>query len=154
MAKIEFEVAAIYYACHDIIGIKEYFDEIPQDFIVPCIYFPPPEVVGGAYSSSAYKSTFTMFAKVFSKTSLEASKYVSEILQSISKLKNKVALVDESGNKTGVYLRLENLKSNKVDDGVYQIEFTWKRYTSFMVDEITRARDFYFNGTRIQMEEE
>jgi 5-hydroxyisourate hydrolase-like protein (transthyretin family) len=57
--------------------------------------------------------------------------------------------VDEDGQKTGENFRIKSLKSEKVDEGVYQLAFTWNRYTKYTENTTTMAREFFFNGAPV-----
>ena len=58
-------------------------------------------------------------------------------------------LVDEKGKRTGRNFRIDSMEATKADEGVWQIEISWKRYTRFNEKTATLAREFYFNGTPI-----
>lgn len=45
-----------------------YYNEVPEDFIVPAVYFPVPEIVTGADTLSTYKLTYLWFIGFFIKT--------------------------------------------------------------------------------------
>lgn len=146
---LEYEVAAIYYYVAGLLGIKSYFDRVPENMIIPCVFYPAPEAEPDSFSTSSFATTFTMYAKVMDISNLSAAGKVSELLQSISRNRNRIPLVDENGQKTGGNFRIVGLKSGKVDEGVYQMEITWKRYTKYTEKTATLAQEFFFNGNPV-----
>ncbi len=153
MKVLEYEVAAIYYFIQEIIGIKYYFDEVPKDFLVPCVFYPTPTFETDSFSTSSFSTTFTMYAKVIDISNVSAAWKASEIIQAVCKNRNKIPLVNESGKKTGKNFRIDNLISKKIDEGVVQIAFTWKRYTKYTKNTAILAREFFFNGSPVGINE-
>lgn len=146
---LEFEIAAIYYFIAGILNLPAYFDEVPEDMNIPCVFYPAPHQTSGYFSTNTYASTFTMYAKVMDINNLSAGWKCSQIVQSISGNRYKIPLVDENGKKTGKHFRIESVEATKADEGVWQIEIAWKRYTGFDAKAVTMAREFYFNGVPI-----
>jgi 5-hydroxyisourate hydrolase-like protein (transthyretin family) len=149
MIVLEYEVAALYYYVADILGIKSYFDRVPENMIIPCVFYPAPTLDPDSFSTSAFSTVFTMYVKVMDISNLSAAGKASKVIQAICKNRYKVPLVDENGKKTGKNFRIESLKSEKVDEGVYQLTFTWKRYTKYTENAAQLAREFFFNGIPI-----
>lgn len=146
---LEYEIAAIYYFIAGTIKATPYFKEIPIDFMVPCVFYPTPEQTGGVFSVSKYKTDFVMYIKFMAKDTLEAYSMASKVLQELMKNKRKVPLVDETGKKTGKKFQINNPVARKVDTGVYQMEVSWKRYTLYTADIMTKAQELFFNGTPV-----
>ena len=146
---LEYEVAAIYYFIAGTLKATPYFKEVPKDFMVPCVFYPTPEQTGGVFSVSKYKTDFVMYIKFMAKDTLEAYSMASKVLQELMKNKRKVPLVDETGKKTGKNFQINNPVARKVDTGVYQMEVSWKRYTSYNANVVTKAQEFFFNGTPV-----
>lgn len=146
---LEYEIAAIYYFIASTIKATPYFEKVPKNFMVPCVFYPTPEQSGGVFSVSKYKTDFVMYIKFMAKDTMEAYSMASKVMQELMKNKRKVPLVDETGNKTGKRFQINNPVVRKVDNGVYQMEVSWKRYTSYTADVMTKAQEFFFNGTPV-----
>ena len=39
---LEFEIAALYYFVAGILNLPAYFDEVPEDMEIPCVFYPSP----------------------------------------------------------------------------------------------------------------
>jgi len=146
---LEYEIAAIYYFIDGTITAKPYFEEVPKDLMVPCVFYPTPEQRGGVFSVSKYTTDFVMYVKFMAESTLEAYNMANNVMQSLMKNKRKVPLVDENGKRTGKNFQLNNPVVKKVDNGVYQMEVSWKRYSSYNANAMTLAREFFFNGTPV-----
>ena len=53
-------------------GAHPYYWEMKQDFYVPAVYFPTPEVETAGDSVDAYRMSFTWYVKMFAATDDEA----------------------------------------------------------------------------------
>ena len=51
---LEYEIAAIYYFVASVVSVHPYFEEVPEDLLVPCVFYPTPEQDTQAYSVSTY----------------------------------------------------------------------------------------------------
>ncbi len=146
---LEFEIAALYYFVAGILNLPAYFDEVPEDMEIPCVFYPSPHQKSGDFSTNTYATTFTLYAKVMDIDNVSAGGKCSQIVHAISGSRYKVPLVDEKGKRTGNNFRIDSMEATKADEGVWQIEISWKRYTRFDEKAATLAREFYFNGTPI-----
>lgn len=144
---LEYEIAAIYYFIADILTATPYFEEVPEDFLVPCVFYPTPEQTGGVFSVSKYKTDFVMYVKFMAQSTLDAYNMANEVMQELMRKKRKVPLVDNNGKQTRKSFQINNPVVRKVDNGVYQMEVSWKRYSSYDVDTAALAREFFLNGT-------
>ena len=39
---LEFEIAALYYFIAGILNLPAYFDAVPEDMEIPCVFYPSP----------------------------------------------------------------------------------------------------------------
>lgn len=144
---LEFEVASIYYMINEILGIQSYFDEVPQGMTIPNIFYPTPNFEVGNHSMSANATVFTMTARIMDFNSLSASSKASEVLQTIAGARYKVPIVDDTGKLTGKHFRLDAIKAVNVEEGIYDILLSWRRFSAFTEQTAVLAKKFYFNGT-------
>ncbi|MCD8150597.1 MAG: hypothetical protein LUE92_13775 [Clostridiales bacterium] len=150
---LEFEIAALYYFINDVLGVQPYFEEVPEDMIIPCVFYPPPEEETGDFSVSAFATTFTLHVKVMAADNLTAAGNAAAVIEAICLNRKKIPLVDDTGTQTGYNFRIIDLKSSKVDEGVWQLAITWKRYTKYTAKTATLAQEFFFNGNYLGTDE-
>lgn len=143
---LEYEITAIYYFIAERITATAYFEEVPENLMIPCVFYPTPEQNGGVFSASKYKTDFVMYIKFMAESTFKAYEMANAVQQSLMKKRRKVPLVNETGTKTGKNFQINNPVVRKVDNGVYQMEVSWKRYTPYETKQITKAKEFFMNG--------
>ena len=126
--------------------MKPYFRELPDGFATPSVYFPPPEVDGNQFSISTYENLFTVFIKVFGRTSMESYNLASKIVKSIQSRRKRIPLYDENGKLTGRNFRIIKLNARNIDVGVTQIQISWKTHTAYDEETYTKASRFFYDG--------
>ena len=142
---LEQEIAALVYFMESL-GVKPYFRELPDGFATPSVYFPPPEVDGNQFSISTYENLFTVFIKVFGRTSMESYNLASKIVKSIQSRRKPIPLYDENGKLTGRNFRIIKLNARNIDVGVTQIQISWKTHTAYDEETYTKASRFFYDG--------
>ena len=142
---LEQEIAALVYFMESLC-VKPYFRELPDGFATPSVYFPPPEVDGNQFSISTYENLFTVFIKVFGRTSMESYNLASKIVKSIQSRRKRIPLYDENGKLTGRNFRIIKLNARNIDVGVTQIQISWKTHTAYDEETYTKASRFFYDG--------
>lgn len=142
---LEQEIAALVHFMEPM-GVKPYFGELPDGFATPSVYFPPPELDGNPFSVSTYENLFTVFIKVFERTSMESYDLASKIVKSIQSRRKRIPLYDEDGKLTGKNFRIIKLNARNIDAGVTQIQISWKTHTAYDEETYTKASRFFYDG--------
>lgn len=112
---IEFEIAGLFYAIKKALSkdkdnvYETYFDEIPKDIFLPCVYFPAPEITESGWSSSAYKATFTLYVTVMAPTTSQAARMATDIVLDISSRRKKIPIVKEDGTISSHSFRVNTM---------------------------------------------
>ena len=123
---LEFEIAALYYFVAGILNLPAYFDEVPEDMEIPCVFYPSPHQKSGDFSTNTYATTFTLYAKVMDIDNVSAGGKCSQIVHAISGNRYKVPLVDEKGK------RMEEGKKFEIYAGCSQPDEKSKELTGIM----------------------
>lgn len=142
---LEQEIAALVRFMEPL-GVKPYFEELPDGFATPSVYFPPPEVDGNQFSVSTYENLFTVFIKIFDRTSMESYNLASKIVKSIQSRRKRIPLYDEDGKLTGKNFRIIKLNARNIDAGVTQIQISWKTHFAYDEETYTKASRFFYDG--------
>lgn len=151
---LEYEIAAIYYFIADTISATPYFEEVPEDLLIPCVFYPTPEQTGGTFSLSKYSTDFVMYIKFMAQDTFSAYSMANTVMQKLMKGKRKIPIIDLSGAKTGKSFQVNNPIVRKVDNGVYQMEVSWKRYTPYDENKAALAKEVFINFQKKEIEEE
>ncbi len=150
---LEYEVAAIYYFIADIISAQPYFEEVPLDMLMPCVFYPAPTPAASGFSTNAYATEFAMYIKFMDRSTMAAYEMGEKVLQAIMGNRRKVPLVDGAGKETGRNFRVNMPKLKKIEEGVFQMELSWDRHTRYDAKEVTLARDIFMNGLPVGKED-
>lgn len=142
---LEQEIAALVHFLEPL-NLKHYFGELPKGFATPSVYFPPPEIDGDQFSVSTYENLFTVYIKVFDRTSMDSFNLASKIVKSIQSRRKRIPLYDEDGKLTGKNFRIIKLNARNIDAGVTQIQISWKTHTAYDEETYTKASRFFYDG--------
>jgi len=85
-----------------------YYRKIPQDFLVPAAYFPPPEIDSQGYTMTTYALNFMWFVKFFHSEDQLAHELGYTALTAIKDMRNAIPLIDEDGAYTGRKFRMKD----------------------------------------------
>ena len=69
---LEYEIAAIYYFVAGIITAQAYFEEVPLDMVIPCVFYPTPTPAASGFSVNAYMTEFAMYIKFINHSTMAA----------------------------------------------------------------------------------
>lgn len=126
---LEQEVASLIRLILDKSGNPSpYYQEVPEDFIVPAAYFPPPELDTTGDTLSSYAIEYVWYVKFFhSETNLAYSMGLP-VLHGLVADRNLVPLidVDEKSTEQGFYINRSSLRRLEGSQGVAQLELSWK----------------------------
>ncbi len=124
--ELEQELASIItFALHGAEGINPYYWNVPEDFILPAMFFPVPEIKTSGDTLRTYASGYSWYISVFAATTGEAHTIGMEVLTRIKRARNYVPLIDIDGGRIGKMLRLEDPLLQNVGPGVAQITLKW-----------------------------
>ncbi|QIB26099.1 hypothetical protein [Caloranaerobacter azorensis] len=143
---IEREIGSIAKYMYDVSGIKNiYFDEVPQDFKKPSLYFPTPMQIQRGDTVNSYAYMNSLFVKVFDEKTRDAYSKAATIVNSISKNRNLIPLVKEDGAQDNKGIRLRKVSIKKLDVGTIQIEVQWDSVFAYTEETYAKVQRFYFD---------
>ena len=125
---LEQEIASIMRFALDAAGNPApYFNEVPEGFQLPAVYFPVPELTSGGDTFATYALTYTLFIKFFHLDAARAYENGFALLTAIRAARNLIPLIDQTGAATGRGFRVKDPVLKKIDGtpGVSQLELSW-----------------------------
>ncbi len=126
MAVLEQEIASIIrYILDASPGVSPYYWKLPQDFLVPAVYFPPPVFTMRGETFLTYALEYDWFIKFAAGRDEDAQALAATALNALSADRRLVPLIDEQGERTGRLLRLKDPELKQADDNAYQLELRW-----------------------------
>lgn len=149
---LEQEIAALVHFLEPL-NLKHYFGELPKGFATPSVYFPPPEIDGDQFSVSTYENLFTVYIKVFDRTSMDSFNLASQIVKSIQSRRKRIPLYDEKGKLTGKNFLIVKLNARNIDTGVTQIHISWNTHTAYDEETYTKVARFFYEGLPVSQKE-
>ena len=85
-----------------------YYNNVPEQFRVPAIYFPRPDIGSSGDTLNTYALDFSLFVKFFHRTKEDAYELGCTALNALLERRSRIPLIDESGKPTGKYIRIRD----------------------------------------------
>jgi len=106
-----------------------YYHTIPENFLVPSVYFPTPEITSDGETFLTYRLDYVWYISFFHSTTQDAYSMALKALTAIKESRNLIPLISDTGATTGKWLRIRDPELKKVADGAYRlvIEFASRR---------------------------
>lgn len=150
MLELEKEAASIAEFVTKAAGkVKPYYCNIPENFAVPSVYFPKPDVTSGNDTFSTYSAEYTIFINFFHSSTELAYELALPVLHKINAARRLIPLINETGENTGKYVRIKNVELKKVDECAYQMQIDWTCRLPYDRDEAQLVQNFYLNGGKL-----
>ena len=92
-----------------------YFDEIPENFLVPALYFPVPQVISKKVTLASYASTLFLEVWFLAKEEWKAYSYARNVQESILQAECMLPIVKKDGTKEDWSLRVTEPEVQKID---------------------------------------
>lgn len=127
-------------------GLTPYYEKIPEDFIVPSVYFPKPVFTSRGDTLSGYALEYDWTLTFFASTDEEAQENATKALNALCYKRRLVPLIDEAGEAVeGRGVRLGDPELRRADSGAYQLFLRWTSRRGYEVTEKTPAREVHIN---------
>lgn len=132
MVALEQEIASIIHFILDATdGLTPYYQQVPDSFIVPAVYFPQPVFTARGETFLTYALEYDWFVKFFASTNGEAQAHAATALNAVCAARLLVPLIDEQGEAIGRGVRLKDPELSKADDNAYQIRLRWDSHRPY-----------------------
>lgn len=123
---LEQEIASIMKFVLDRAGNPSpYYWNVPEDFTVPAVYFPTPEIMTGGETFLTYYMDYTWFILFFAETSERAYALGWQVLTEIKRNRNLFPLIGTDGEETGETFRADDPRLKVLDNGAAQLQINW-----------------------------
>ena len=123
-----------------------YYSDVPQQFRIPAVYFPRPEVSSSGDTLNTYALDFSLFVKFFHRTKEDAYDMGYTALNAILARRNRIPLIDDAGSPTGKYIHVRDPTLRAVDENAVQLQIDWTARKPFSVEPTTIAQGFEIKG--------
>lgn len=125
---LEQEMASIIKYVYEQAGKPSpYYWNVPQNFTVPAVYYPTPEIDTGGETFLTYYMDYAWYIKLFDRTEQGAYTMGHAALSAIRAAKNLIPLITEDGSEIeGSWVRVNDPSLKVIDDGAAQLTITWR----------------------------
>ncbi|MCR5788618.1 MAG: hypothetical protein K6G83_01905 [Lachnospiraceae bacterium] len=122
-----------------------YLDNVPSDFQVPSLYFPPCESNPSASAFNCYRTDYFIYAKVFAVTRQDAMKIAEAVVQGIMQARCMLPVYKEDGKESGDILKIKPPSARVIDEGVAQINLAYTIVRGFKEEPQPGASEVKIN---------
>lgn len=119
---------------NDVEGSKAYFDEIPDSYYSPSIYFPVPYVEGQQVTLRSYLNTITFVAWFQARTDWEAEARVAKVRDTLTLSRLRIPILNKDGTETGQKIAVEQPQQRKIEEGIVSLSIPVKDYYYWNID--------------------
>ena len=134
---------------NDTNGARPYFEDVPEEFYVPSVYFPVPYVEGAKVTLDSYRNTITFEARIMAATDWDAEARAAS-LRDLLMLENlHIPIYGLDGKATGKSLRVLEPYQRRIERGIVLLSFSILDYfTPTPNTAKTKANNIYlaWNG--------
>lgn len=150
---LEQEIASIIkYVLNKAGSPSPYYDEVPEGFLVPAVYFPTPEISSKGDTLSTYALSYVWFIKLFHKDTPSAHMLGVNVLTALQSGHCRIPLITNDGTETARAFRLKDPSMKAIDgaNGVVQLTLTWDSPRPYVSPEAQKMMvydlDMYTRG--------
>lgn len=111
-------------------GTCLYFDDMPENFCVPSVYFPVPRTVGKKVTFDTYLMTIYFEAWFMANTDWQAEGAAAVVRESLLIDNCRIDSRDIDGNTTGKIFHVTDVETNPVETGIIRLSFGIQHYFS------------------------
>lgn len=138
--------SSIARVCLELSGIGYFYeDNVPENFMVPSLYFPVPAVYPSASALGSYQSSYSIYANVFAVNKREAGELAEKIVQGIMLKKCRIPVFEENGADSGEVIKLNPPSFKVIDEGMAQVTLTYNIVRAFTKTESAKAKSLNIN---------
>lgn len=143
---IEREVASIIRFILDNAGeITPYYNSVPANFLVPAVFFPPPEASDGADTLYSYSATYLWPITFHASTSEEAYATALLVLHELKRKRSRVPYLHDDGKKDERGMKISSAEVKLVDECVAQLLLTFKARKGLMTNDSQKSGQTVLN---------
>ncbi len=142
------EVGSIMAFFYNLFPVKVYTKEVPENFVVPSLYFPTPFSFDGNDTNQTFLKTYSLPVKLFHKDAQQADTEAERIADTVRRKRMLIPLINPDGSATGEYIRITRIET-RITDGVASIVVNWdSRYHYDREDNIALENFEFDNGVK------
>lgn len=104
-----------------------YYWKVPEDFVVPAIYFPVPEINTGGETFRTYNMDYSWYIRIFHMREEDAFSLGLSVVAAIRAARNMIPLIAEDGSEIeDRWVRVDDPMMKMLEDGTAQLTINWR----------------------------
>lgn len=127
-------------------GTDLYFDDLPENFMVPSIYFPVPRTTSRKVTLDSYLTTIRMEAWFMASKDWMAYNAAAGIRDSILLDGMCIGIVSEKGTKAEKAFPVTNPEISRIDTGMVRLSFSAQHYFSAEPEPVIKTEKIVLSG--------
>ncbi|MCY9159958.1 phage portal protein [Bacillus atrophaeus] len=139
------EVGSIMGYLYKLYPVQVYEKEIPQNFAVPSLYFPPASTVDGPDTVSTFQKVYVLNVKLFHENAQKAHTEAERIADTLRSRRGVIPIIQESGEDTSDFIRLSRIETRVTDDYA-SIVLNWTGRYWYEREEKPALKNFDFSS--------
>lgn len=146
--RLEQSLASVVRYIHNHADIKSHilFDEIPEGFEIPTIYFQPPRTKSRKVTLSSYRTDFTMRCWFMCASPQDAYIKAASVRDCILLDDCTIPIMEKDGTLAGGALQVYDLNVQDIDTGIEELVISFSDYFVPDNDYSVKIQKFTFNG--------
>jgi hypothetical protein len=124
-------------------GVVPYYYEVPQDFSMPCVYFPAMDVIARGGTLNSFQLEYVWKIEFFDVTAQDAGALALAVLQKARSKRNLIVLLSQDGSQTEEFLRLKDPAIKRLKGGTAQLILKWNSFREFAGQDHEKAGRFF-----------
>lgn len=128
---------------------KLYFTDLPEKMMIPCIYFPTPNVEAKKIALNKYQITTDIECQCFAMSDWLAMDMAQNITFTILTDDCIIPIVDAMGKDTGQKIKISSPEYEKQEENVYFITFQMRECMSVSSENIPMETIITRTGTKM-----
>lgn len=138
--------AVRYIQNHSKIETAPYFDEEPEQYKVPSLYFPVPWTQSKKVTLSTYRSTLIFQCQFMASTDWEAYQTAVNVRDCMLLDGCGIPLMNKDGTLSNSFVRIVNPEVKKIERGIVQLSFELMHYFTPTNPLGQKVENFIFDG--------
>lgn len=134
-----------YVQDHATAGDKLYFDELPESFVVPSIYFPVPVTESSKATFDTWLTEIYVDVWFMGATDWAASNEACKIRDALLSDECCIDIYEVNGNTSGKKMRLTPPRTSKISERCMKLTVRLRHYHGFTKDEKS-INSIHING--------
>ncbi len=123
-----------------------YYEETPEGFLVPAVYFSIPEIETDNDTLSSYKLTYVWSISFIHRGTREAYDMALKVMEGLKKNRNKVKIINEDGSETEKSFYVKASRVAETESGTVRMTVEWESRRLYTLEAILKMRKYYVNS--------